>query len=139
MKKCFKCGNEKALTEFYKHPSMPDGRVNKCKECNKADVRANRKDNVEYYRKYDRARGGRQDSEYLKAYRKDNPKKYKATTMIGNAIRDGRMKKLPCEICGKTERIHGHHDDYAYPLLVRWLCAVHHKQWHDENGEGLNG
>lgn len=36
-KKCFKCGKEKDLNDFYKHPQMPDGHVNKCKECNKID------------------------------------------------------------------------------------------------------
>ena len=38
---CFKCNLEKKLEDFYKHPQMPDGRVNKCKECNKKDTRDN--------------------------------------------------------------------------------------------------
>lgn len=41
MKKCFKCGIEKSLTDFYKHPQMVDGHVNKCKSCNKKDVTQN--------------------------------------------------------------------------------------------------
>jgi hypothetical protein len=40
-KNCFKCNLEKKLEDFYKHPQMPDGRVNKCKECNKKDIRDN--------------------------------------------------------------------------------------------------
>lgn len=53
---CFKCGAEKPLTDFYKHSKMPDGHVNKCKECNKKDVRENRKIKADYYREYDRDR-----------------------------------------------------------------------------------
>jgi len=40
-KVCFKCLKEKDLNDFYKHSKMSDGRVNKCKECNKNDVRNN--------------------------------------------------------------------------------------------------
>jgi len=40
---CFKCQNVKDLNLFYKHSKMPDGRVNKCIECNKLDVKNNYK------------------------------------------------------------------------------------------------
>jgi hypothetical protein len=32
-KKCFKCGEIKELSLFYKHPGMKDGHLNKCIEC----------------------------------------------------------------------------------------------------------
>lgn len=140
MKQCFKCGERKPLTEFYKHPAMKDGRVNKCKECNKRDVSENRAKRIDYYRAYDRERGNRQTAEYRRRYQEENPVKYGARIMVNNAVRDGRLEKLDsCSECGATGRIHGHHDDYAKPLDVRWLCAACHHQWHAKHGEALNG
>ena len=140
-KQCFKCGEVRNLSDFYKHPQMSDGHVNKCKECNKRDVRENRKDKVEYYREYDSRRNMLpQRVEAKKNWREKNPIKRAAQIMVGNAVRDGRLYKgKSCEGCGQSpKRLHGHHDDYAYPLIVRWLCPKCHFKWHKEHGEGKN-
>ena len=137
-KKCFKCGEVKPLSEFYKHKQMKDGHVNKCKTCNKNDVAEHRVDNLEAIRAYDRGRGNRQTPEYLKEWRTKSPKKYKAHTMVNNQKRAGNLHEQPCEVC-ESLTVVAHHDDYDKPLNVRWLCQGHHKQWHSENGEGLNG
>ncbi len=139
MKECFKCGQVKPLSDFYKHKQMADGHVNKCKECNKQDVRKNRLANVDYYRQYDRVRGNRQSASYTVEYRSSNKNKHKAHGIVQRAIRCGKLFKEPCSVCGQLEGVHAHHDDYLKPLNVRWLCPAHHRQWHDENGEGLNG
>ena len=140
-KKCFKCGEVKPLSAFYKHQKMADGHVNKCKECNKSDVRENRLLKVDYYREYDKERGSRQTAEYQKSYRNEFPMKYAAHRLISNSLRDVRISKPDnCQECGNYhEYIHGHHDDYALPLVVRWLCPPCHKAWHDKNGEAKNG
>jgi len=159
MKQCFKCLETKKLGEFYKHPRMSDGRVNKCKSCNKADVKKNREDNSDYYKSYEKSRAnlphriagrlkfaqseaGRACARAArKAWEDNNLIKKSASTMVGNAVRDGKLiKPSTCESCSdKPSRLHGHHDDYAYPLVVRWLCPTCHSRWHKENGEGLNG
>lgn len=136
-KKCFKCGEVKSLSEFYKHKMMADGHLNKCKACTKRDVKEYRSKNLEKIRAYDRERGNRQDVSYIREYRKRFPNKYRAHNMVNNQIRAGNLVKEPCEVCG-DERSVAHHDDYAKPLNVRWLCQGHHKQWHAENGEGMN-
>lgn len=149
MKKCFKCGLAKELSEFYKHPKMGDGHLNKCKKCARQDVIKNRMDKVEYYRAYDRYRYETQPQrkELLEKIRKTEAhkishkkaskkyysvhlKKRKAHIKFGNALRDGKIKKHPCEICGSTENIQGHHDDYSKPLEVRWLCVKCHNKLH---------
>lgn len=135
MKKCFKCGAEKALHEFYRHKKMADGHLGKCKECTKKDVRKHRRENNSV-REYDRERYKRPRRKALtalvsKEWRKNNPDGYKAHTAVGNAIRDGKMKRLPCEVCGDAKS-HAHHKDYSKPFEVRWLCALHHHRHHAE-------
>lgn len=68
------------------------------------------------------------------------PVKINATALVSKEIREGRLiRPDECSECESTKAIHGHHDDYAYPLVVRWLCAKCHKRWHMANGPGLNG
>lgn len=133
-KVCFKCGIEQPLTEFYKHKQMADGHLNKCKTCTKTDTTTNRTANIDFYRQYDKERQQRPErrakkSVYQSTQRTKYSNKYHARTMVGNAIRDGRLKKQPCEICGAIG-VEAHHSDYYKPLEVRWLCQEHHKAFH---------
>ena len=137
-KSCFKCGEVKPLSAFYRHSQMADGHVNKCKECNTLDVRNNRALKVDYYREYDKSRGNRQTYGYVKNYREKYPNKYKAHCIVNNSIRAKKLHKEPCIICGTQENVVAHHNDYLKPLNVEWMCQAHHCQWHKKNGEGLN-
>jgi len=138
-KECFKCRETKPLSAFYKHKKMKDGHVNKCMDCNKKDVFDNRLKNIEKIRAYDRARGHRQDSQYLKDYRAKYPNKYRAHGLAYRAVKAGKLHPEPCSVCGTNERVVGHHSDYLKPLNVTWMCQAHHLQWHAKHGEGLNG
>lgn len=138
MKICFKCNNEKPLSEYYKHKYMKDGHLNKCKACTKSDVAKHRGENIEKIREYDRKRGNRQNYDYIRNYREKYPNKYKAHRVVNNALKSGNLIKRPCEVCGMEENIHAHHCDYLYPLEVMWLCSAHHSQWHAINGEAKN-
>ena len=132
-KKCFKCKIVKPLDEFYKHKMMADGHVNKCKECNKKDVAKHRLENIERIREYDRKRSNlkhRVDlrKKITKRWEDQFPNRKKAQNKLHNAVRDGKIKKQPCWVCGETAE--AHHPDYSRPLDVVWLCTAHHRQTH---------
>ena len=141
VKTCFKCRVEKPITDFYVHPQMGDGRLNKCKECTKKDVAKNYRDNIEYYREYERQRFTSPDRKkkvlkYQKRMREKNPEKYKARVLLTNAVRDGNVNKPnSCERCGATGRIEGHHEDYSRPMDVKWLCFKCHRAEHGQDAE----
>lgn len=132
-KTCIKCKSTLSLDAYYRHPMMKDGRLNKCIECTKSDVKSHRRS--EKYREkvlaYDRARGNRQSNEYLRKHRAENPKANKARAMVGRAVKDGTLQKPNrCQQCGENKGLHGHHYDYDKPLSVIWLCAACHHQLH---------
>jgi len=63
-----------------------------------------------------------------------------ARKIATKAIRDGVLVRGACEYdkpwrhCEGT--INAHHDDYAKPLDVRWLCHFHHANLHAETRNG---
>ena len=66
-----------------------------------------------------------------KAYRQ-NPAlrpRHEARWKVNRAIASGAMVRKPCEVCGNP-KTQAHHDDYAKPLDVRWLCTKHHAEQH---------
>lgn len=135
-KVCFKCGECKPLHDFYRHPQMADGRLGKCKECTKADVKARSRSNPAV-QKYDRKRAKlphrrRAMQATVIRWRKKYPERYMAHTKLNNAVRDGKIKKGKCKVCG-SRKTHGHHSDYSKPLEVTWLCAKHHQRHHADD------
>lgn len=58
-----------------------------------------------------------------------DPHKRKARNAVNNALRDGKLKRGPCEVCG-SKKVTAHHEDYSKPLQVRWLCPLHHAAEH---------
>lgn len=135
-KTCFKCRKKKEIEQFYKHPRMADGHLGKCKSCAKRDAH---KRYVEYPEKIKSYELIRNQTEHRKSKKKiyeqkrrlNSPGKFRANTAVHNAVRDGRLIKSPCEICGAL-KVEAHHNDYRSPLKVRWLCFKHHRQVHGQ-------
>lgn len=47
-------------------------------------------------------------------------------------VKRGQLAKGPCERCGSTRDVEGHHPDYNKPREVNWLCRKCHKTGHDD-------
>lgn len=141
--RCKHCLMEKPAEGFYQSNKT------KCKECIKTAVKENRQANLERIRAYDRMRGSQPHrvaarAEYRKtaAYAESHeaavlrwaakhPERRKASHIVGNAVRDGRL--IPWPVCAEPScsgKPQGHHADYSRPLDVVWLCPKHHKQAH---------
>ncbi len=58
----------------------------------------------------------------------------RARKKVANGLLLGRIVKPKCcSRCGAVpprHRLHGHHEDYEYPLRVEWLCAACHSECH---------
>ncbi len=133
-KRCFKCGATKPLADFYRHPRMADGRLNKCRDCAKRDVSLNYRAKRQQYAAYERERFKRPERkaavrEGVRRRREQDPVKAKARNAVWNALRDGRLTRpAACELCGEATKIQAHHEDYAKPLEVEWLCFRCHRE-----------
>lgn len=60
-----------------------------------------------------------------------------ARRKVRTELKQGRLVKQPCVVCGDAE-VEAHHEDYAKPLEVVWLCRDHHawvhrkpRWWHE--------
>lgn len=136
-KKCFKCNKIKLLSSYYKHPRTKDRFLNKCKKCAKIDTFLARR-NPKFREKilqYDKERAKNPERKrkkmlLLKIRREKYKGKAKANNALNNAIRDKKIKRLPCVECGNPKS-EGHHTDYRKKLQVIWLCNYHHRKIHN--------
>lgn len=131
-KRCSKCGLVKSLEEFHRKHTGPLGRVSQCKLCRLQQPLTNIKE-LARRRFCDRAYYQRN----AKGISMNNKQTYPARrlanvakSLVRQAILHGKLKIMPCEVCGKIEHVHAHHEDYSKPLEVRWLCRSHHRQLH---------
>ncbi len=132
MKTCFKCGQTKPLTDFYRHPAMADGHLGKCKECAKKDVKENYEANREKKSEYEARRNqlpARKAAKivYRRNRRARHPEKDAARAAVARAITSRSIVRHPCCYCGAL-KVQAHHHDYSKPLDVTWVCFKCHRE-----------
>lgn len=62
-------------------------------------------------------------------YAELRPERAAAHRAVQQALRSGRLRRLPCKVCGEPEA-HAHHPDYFRTLDVVFLCQTHHAEVH---------
>lgn len=134
-KKCSQCGDIKTLNNFQVRKASKDGLTAACKDCLRAYDRKRFLQDPkvrERHKRYQKTPAGKASiSRHVKKWAGNNPEKRKANIAVGNAVRDGRLKKpTTCTHCLKASRLHGHHEDYSKPLDVVWLCDECHRALH---------
>lgn len=142
-KECSRCHEMKPLAQFFRR--LPDRRVAWCKSCEKRVRRTyiaknqdaiwrRRRAKHEHLAALARARARlnpEREREANARKRAKWPEKAKARAATKAAVASGVLVRQPCERCG-SPRAHGHHEDYAKPLEVTWLCSLHHAERHRE-------
>lgn len=140
---CSRCG-----VPFIQTPERQKKRGNICRDCEHAHDRAwrakrkaegrpvphgktspERKATVSkiYNAREDvRARNANRARERIR--RPEERIKHEARWAARRAVAAGGLVRKPCEQCGAQAQ--AHHDDYARPLDVRWLCRKHHNAAH---------
>lgn len=119
---CKKCGKTKPLHMMAKKDSKSPYYRHECQKC------FNRRHH-EYHFGTERYRAYRAAGERKRRARPEMKPKIRAYGMVRRALKTGKLVRGKCEVCGSLET-EAHHDDYAKPLDVRWLCDPHHKEVH---------
>ena len=84
-----------------------------------------------YHKAWRQGPGREKYREAIKRYRDRHPEKNRAHRAVDNALRAGKLTRGACAEAERGDclgRIEAHHEDYARPLEVTWLCKRHHRQ-----------
>ena len=120
MRRCSRCKRLRSLDAYHRDRSGPDGRARRCKACVSEQTAA--------WARRNRAQKNATDAAF-KRRRRDRDRAHGA---VKRAISRGQLERPDaCERVGFNGHacegpIEAHHDDYARPLDVAWLCKLHH-------------
>lgn len=131
MKKCKQC--EKLLSgRQVKYCSVTCACRGSASAGGKASIEKNRPRGESHYL-WKGGKSGRK--EWRASYKTRFPERVRAREMVTSRIKRGTMERLPCAVCGELKS-EAHHEDYAKPLEVIWLCRKHHREADKKLGIG---
>lgn len=124
---CARCGEQITVTEqmcrYGRYVCSP------CLTAQAVDYARRNREKKRLWNNAYHSRNSDKRAEATKAWRDRHPEKRAAHQAVQTALRNGSLVRQPCVICG-SGKSHAHHDDYALPLDVTWLCHEHHMERH---------
>jgi len=145
MKTCPRCHEEKPLSGFHRDKHTVSGYTSHCAACRRIARRRwlDRPEARAHWNEYQRERYAadvqRQRTRRHNQKRNNRPMA-RAHAAVTFAIKTGKLtpaRDCACEQAGPdcVGEVQYHHDSYlpADKLMVRPLCASHHKRWHIAN------
>ncbi len=116
-------GSQAQAFAVTKREAMKPYHMRRYRESHRAQIRAD-------HRKWTRANRERL-WERRREWNRRNPAKIRCYEAVRRALKSGKLvRPHKCGKCGKHLRVLAHHEDYAAPLKVDWLCTRCHSIRH---------
>lgn len=139
--RCGRCKEFLPADRFYKTKRTILGLTSECRKCHsRTSIKSRDKDrardaNREYMRRArDRSPTVFREREKANSRKRPRDERWRARYELNLAVHRGDLARPDrCEVCGGQVRVTAHHDDYAKPLEVRWLCYECHGKQHRNN------
>ena len=111
MKICFKCKEDKSLSDYYKHKKMGDGHLNKCKSCTKKDTKERTEINISTSEGLENERKRHRDKYHRLKYKDKHKPTYEMKKKAMDKYKEKFPEKIKAKIkMGKTKaKIKGNH------------------------------
>lgn len=134
-KKCTRCREIMAISEFPKDANNASGLCGKCHKCSRAsalEYAAKNREKIKNYSKQWRVENKADYDARMKKHK--SSKEGRARSILTSSVHRGRVVKPDkCQKCGseiEKSKLHGHHHDYDKPLDVLWVCSLCHGKLH---------
>jgi len=133
-KVCRTCQRRLPVAAFHQHKyrsqkptSHTFGYTAHCKRCTGLQQRRAYTQRLRHTRAQYRQQHAERIAQAVTLRRRRHPELARVYNQVQYALKHGKLvRPMTCQDCGRTCKPDAHHEDYAQPLIVRWLCRTCH-------------